>query len=346
MGLPWQAALGCVFISGVLFLILTVAGLRQLIVDAIPRALFSAVAAGVGLFIAFIGLRDAGLVVANPATFVGLGNITSPTALLAIAGLILIGALQMRGVRGAMLIGILAVTVVAWAFGLAKITPGDYSITALSGTFLKLDLPAALHVGGGMGGALLEVIFVFLFVDLFDNVGTLVAVTKRAGLVAPDGSIPRLNRILLADSTSAMLGALTGTSTVTSYIESAAGVAAGGRTGLTSVVVGVLFLVTLFFAPMVQVIPTAATAPALILVGCLMLAGVGEIEWSNPLVGLPAFLTLITIPLTFSIANGLAFGIVSYVALQLLSGKGRKQDWLLYVLAALFATRFAYLAQA
>jgi AGZA family xanthine/uracil permease-like MFS transporter len=346
MNVPWQTALGCVFISGVIFLLLTVVGIRQLIVEAIPRSLFAAVAGGIGLFIAFIGLRDAGIVVANPATLVALGSLSDPNVLLAIAGLIFIGALQIWKVRGAILIGILAASAAAFPLGLIKIAPGAYSLSDLSATAFKLDIPAALSLKGGMGGALLEVIFVFLFVDLFDNVGTLVAVTKRAGLVASDGSIPRLNRILLADSTSAMLGAVTGTSTVTSYIESAAGVAAGGRTGLTSLVAGALFLLTLFFAPLVQVIPTAATAPALILVGGLMMAGVSEIEWSSPLIGLPAFVTLITIPLTFSIANGLAFGITSYVALQLLAGKARKQDWLLYVLAALFVVRFAYLAAA
>jgi AGZA family xanthine/uracil permease-like MFS transporter len=346
MGVPWETALGCVFISGVVFLILTVVGLRQLIVDAIPRSLFSAVAGGVGLFIAFIGFQDAGIVIADPATKVTLGNLTSPTALLCLCGLILIGALQAWNVRGAMLIGILTISVAAWFFGLVTFTPGAYSLADLSATAFKLDVMAPFSLGGGLGGALIEVIFVFLFVDLFDNVGTLVAVTKRAGLVAPDGSIPRLNRILLADSAATMIGAVAGTSTVTSYIESASGVAAGGRTGLTSVVVGILFLCTLFFAPLVQAIPSAATAPALILVGCLMMGGMGEIEWSNPRIGLPAFLTLITIPLTYSIANGLAFGITSHVALQLLSGKARRQDWLLYVLAVLFVLRFAYLAHA
>jgi AGZA family xanthine/uracil permease-like MFS transporter len=347
MGVPWETALGCVFISGVVFLILTIAGLRQLIVDAIPRSLFSAVAGGVGLFIAFIGFQDAGIVVADPATKVALGSLTSPTALLCLAGLVLIGTLQVRKVRGAMLIGILAISVAAWFFGLVKFNPGAYSLADLSATAFKLDIAAPFSFnGGGMSGALIEIIFVFLFVDLFDNVGTLVAVTKRAGLVAPDGTIPRLNRILLADSAATMIGAVAGTSTVTSYIESAAGVAVGGRTGLTSVVVGVLFLVTLLFAPLVQAIPSAATAPALILVGCLMMGGLTEVEWSDPLVGLPAFLTLIVIPLTYSIANGLAFGITSYVALQVLSGKARKQDWMLYVLAALFALRFAYVARA
>ncbi len=344
MGLPWETALGCVFLSGLIFLVLTVAGLRQLIVDAIPRSLFAAVAGGIGLFIAFIGLADAGLVAAHPATKVTLGNLTAPNALLCIGGLILIGALQFWRIRAAMLIGIVAMSLVAWAAGMTTFTPGSYSLADLGATAFRLDLAAPFHLGGDLGTALLEVTFVFLFVDLFDNVGTLVAVTKRAGLMAPDGSIPRLNKILYADSTAAMVGALAGTSTVTSYIESASGVAAGGRTGLTSVVVGVLFLLCLLFAPLIQAVPTAATAPALILVGALMMGGLTEIEWSDVRTGLPAFLTLIMIPLTYSIANGLAFGITSYVALQILSGKIRKRDWLLYVLAVLFIIRFAYLA--
>ncbi len=343
-GIPWETALGCVFLSGVIFLILTVAGLRQLIVEAIPRSLFAAVAGGIGLFIAFIGLSDAGLVVAHPATKVTLGDLTAPNALLCMGGLLLIGALQFWRIRAAMLIGIAAMSVIAWAAGMVSFTPGSYSLADLGATAFKLDLAAPFHLGGTLGSALLEVTFVFLFVDLFDNVGTLVAVTKRAGLMAPDGSIPRLNRILYADSSAAMIGALAGTSTVTSYIESASGVSAGGRTGLVSVVVGVLFLLCLFFAPLIQAVPTAATAPSLILVGALMMSGLAEIEWSDIRTGLPAFLTLIMIPLTYSIANGLAFGITSYVALQILSGNIRKGDWLLYVLAVLFVVRFAYLA--
>jgi AGZA family xanthine/uracil permease-like MFS transporter len=264
MGVPWQTALGCVFLSGVAFLVLTVAGIRQLIVGAIPRPLFSAVAAGVGLFIAFIGLKEAGIIVANPATTVALGDLTKPTAVLAILGLLIIGGLMVWRVKGAILIGILAVAAVGWFMGLSKIAPGGYSLAELSATAFKLDIPAALNLGGGKGGmamamTLAEIVFVFLFVDLFDNVGTLVAVTKKAGLVAKDGSIPRLNRILMADSVATIAGSLAGTSTVVSYIESASGVQAGGRTGLTAVIVGLLFLLTLFFAPLVQAIPAAAT---------------------------------------------------------------------------------------
>jgi len=345
MGVPWETALGCVFLSGVAFLVLTLVGVRQMIVAAIPKPLFSAVAAGVGLFIAFIGLKEAGIIVPHPATTVALGDLTTPTAAVAILGLVLIAVLQAWRVKGAILIGILLASAAGWALGLAKIAPGTSSLADLTATAFKMDIGGAFHLQGGMALAMLEIVFVFLFVDLFDNVGTLVAVTKKAGLQAPDGSIPRLNRILLADSAATMVGAAAGTSTVVSYIESASGVTAGGRTGLTAVVVGVLFLLTLFFAPLVQAIPAAATAPALILVGALMVGSLVDVDWADPTVAIPAFLTLITIPLTFSIANGLAFGITSYAALRLLTGKIGKGDWLLLILAALFVVRFVYLAK-
>jgi AGZA family xanthine/uracil permease-like MFS transporter len=345
MGVPWETALGCVFLSGVAFLVLTLVGVRQMIVAAIPKPLFSAVAAGVGLFIAFIGLKEAGIIVASPATTVALGDLTTPTAAVAILGLVLIAVLQAWRVKGAILIGILLAAAAGWALGLAKIAPGTSSLADLTATAFKMDVLGAFHLKGGMAVAMLEIIFVFLFVDLFDNVGTLVAVTKKAGLQAPDGSIPRLNRILLADSAATMIGAAAGTSTVVSYIESASGVTAGGRTGLTAVVVGLLFLATLFFAPLVQAIPAAATAPALILVGALMVGSLVDVDWADPTVAIPAFLTLITIPLTFSIANGLAFGITSYAVLRLLTGKIGRADWLLLVLAALFVVRFVYLAK-
>ncbi|HEY1878793.1 MAG TPA: NCS2 family permease [Caulobacteraceae bacterium] len=346
MGLPWQTALGCVFLSGAAFLILTLVGVRQLIVGAIPRSLFAAVAGGVGLFIAFIGLRDAGVVVSNPATTVALGDLASPTAALALIGLVLIAVLQAWRVRAAILIGIVTISLASWAFGFTHVTHAAFRLSDLSATAFKLDVPGALNLKGGLGPTLAEIIFVFLFVDLFDNVGTLVAVTKKAGLVAPDGTIPRLGRILLIDSVATMAGALVGTTTVTSYIESAAGVSAGGRTGLTSVVVGLLFLATLLVAPLVQYIPTAATAPALVLVGAMMVGTVAEVDWNDPTLAIPAFLILVTIPLSFSIANGLAFGVTAYALLQILTGKARVKDWLLYGLAALFIVRFIYLAKA
>jgi adenine/guanine/hypoxanthine permease len=344
MGLPWQTALGCVFVSGVAFLALTLAGVRKLIVSALPRPLSAAVAGGIGLFIAFIGLADAGIVVPTAGTMVSLGSLTAPTAALAMLGLLVIAGLQARGVKGAILLGILVTAAIAWISGLSHFSPGTYSLHDLSAAAFKLDVRAALNFRGGLGLSLLEIVFVFLFVDMFDNIGTLMAVTRKAGLVAADGSVPRLNQILLSDSSAMLFGAVVGTSPVTSYIESAAGVAVGGRTGLTSVVVGILFLATLFFAPLVQAIPIAATAPALILIGALMMGALAEIDWSDPGEAIPAFLTVLIIPLTYSIANGLAFGITSHAILKLVRGQANPGDWLVYVLAALCIARFIYLA--
>jgi AGZA family xanthine/uracil permease-like MFS transporter len=338
MGLPWQTALGCVFLSGLAFLLLTVAGVRQLIISAVPRSLFAAVAGGIGLFIAFIGFADAGIVVAKSGTIVGLGNLTAPMPALALLGLVIIAVLQAMRIKAAMLLGILTTAVIAWVSGAAHFSAAGYNLGDVSAAAFKLDIRSALNLKGGVGLSLLEIVFVFLFVDLFDNVGTLVAVTKRAGLMAPDGSIPKINRILLADSISMLFGALVGTSPVTSYIESAAGVSVGGRTGLTSIVVG-----TLLFAPLVEAIPAAATAPALVLVGALMMGALAEVDWAEPAVAIPAFLTAIIIPLTYSIANGLAFGITSHALLKLLRGQARAADWLVYVLAALCVARFVYM---
>ncbi|PZU61063.1 MAG: guanine permease [Sphingobium sp.] len=344
MGVPWQIALGCVFISGVAFLILTLTGVRQLIVTAIPTYLFAAVAGGIGLFIGFIGLKNAGIIVANPATLVALGDLKAPGAALALFGLLLIGALSVWNVRGAMLIGIVATTLVGWLFGLVTLTAEPYSLAALTGTAFQLDLAGVFGLSGSHGLGLVEILFVFLFVDLFDNIGTLVAVTKRAGLMDAAGRIPGLNRILITDATSTIVGSMAGTSTVTSYVESAAGVQAGGRTGLTAVVTGVLFLATMFVAPYAQVVPIAATAPALIIVGGLMLLPLTEVEWEDPLAAIPAFLTVAMIPLTFSIANGLAFGITAHAALKMVRGQLGRKDWLLLVLAGLFVVRFVWMS--
>jgi AGZA family xanthine/uracil permease-like MFS transporter len=344
MGVPWPVALGCVLISGVVFLLLTAAGIRQMILAAIPPHLLAAVAGGIGLFIGFIGLKNAGIVVNNPATSVALGDLHAPSAALALIGLVTIAVLSVWRVRGAVLIGIVATTLIGWTFGLVTFTPQPYSFEALTETAFKLDLGGVFGADGRHGLGVIEILFVFLFVDLFDNIGTLVAVTKRAGLVAPDGSIPRLNRMLFTDAIATMIGALAGTSTVTSYVESAAGVEAGGRTGLTAVVTGLLFLAAMFVAPYAQLIPAAATAPALILVGALMMMPLAEVAWDDPEVAIPAFLTVALIPLTFSIANGLAFGITAHAVLKLLRGKITKTDWLLLVLALLFVVRFAWLA--
>ncbi len=337
MHIPWQTALGAVFLSGVIFLALTGAGIRQMILRAIPHELYAAVASGIGLFIAFIGFQHAGLVVRDPNTLVSLGNVKNPTTALALLGLILMVALEVKKVRGAILIGVLTVTAAAWAMGQVHWTHASFGMGELGATAFKLDIRGALNKG------LLEIIFVFFFVDLFDNLGTLVAVTKRAGLIDANHSIPRLNRILFADATATVFGSLTGTSTVTSYVESTAGVAAGGRSGVTAIVTGVLFLGAVVAAPFIGIVPSAATAPALILVGSLMLATITEIRWHDPLIAVPAFLTLVLIPLTYSIANGLGFGIIAWAVLHLVTGRLRKQDWLLYVLAALFLARFVYL---
>ena len=338
MGVPWQTALGAVFISGLVFLALTAAGLRRLILESIPQSLYSAVAAGIGLFIAFIGLRNAGIVVSNEATTVALGRLDSPDTMLALFGLLLIAALMVRSFKAAMLIGIAATTILGIAAGIVQRTPQTYSPAALTGTLFQLDVAGTLRLG------LIEIIFVFLFVDLFDNIGTLVAVGKRAGLFDEEGRIPRVNRILTADALASTAGSVCGTSTVVSYIESAAGVAAGGRSGFTAIVVGILFCVALFVAPALGPLPTAATAPALIIVGALMMSHASEIEWHDPLSAIPAFLTLISIPLTFSIANGLAFGFIVWTLLHIAAGRAKSVHPLVYVLTLLLLGRFAWLS--
>ena len=344
MHVPWPVALGCVFISGVAFLLLTFAGIRQLIIAAIPPHLFAAVAGGIGLFIALIGLRNAGIVVSSPATSVTLGDLHAPAAALALFGLVVTAALAAWKVRGAILIGIAATTLAAWATGQASFTPQPYDLTAIRQTAFHLDLAGVLGLSGSHGLGLFEILFVFLFVDLFDNIGTLVGVTRRAGLVDEKGRVPKLNRILFTDSIATIFGSLAGTSTVTSYVESAAGVQAGGRTGLTAIVTGLLFLAMMFVAPYAQLVPLAATAPALILVGGLMMAPLADVDWDKAEIAIPAFLTMAMIPLTFSIANGLAFGITAHAALKLVRGKIERGDWLLLVLAVLFVARFAWLS--
>ncbi len=337
MHIPWETALGAVFLSGVAFLILTLVGASRLISEAIPQELYSAVAAGIGLFIAMIGLRNAGIIIASPSTLVTVGNLRDKNTLLAIFGLLLTSALLAWGVKAAMLLGILGTTLVGAVFGLVSWMPQSYRLGDMAATAGKLDIGAAWKLG------LLEVVFVFLFVDVFDNVGTLVGVSKKAGLFDSTKRIPRMGRILLADASATIVGSLAGTSTVVSYIESAAGVVAGGRSGVTAIVTGLLFSVALFVAPLVGAVPSAATAPALVIVGSLMMSHAGEIPWSEPAVAIPAFLTILTIPLTFSIATGLSFGFTAYALLKLVRGEFRRSDWLVYLLAALFIARFVYL---
>jgi len=339
MGVPWQTALGAVFISGIIFLLLTIGGIRQRLVGAIPYQLHASVAGGIGLFIAFIGLKNAGIIVPSPATTVTLGNMHAPATALAVFGILLIAILQAFRIKAAMLIGVLGTTLLGILCHQVPWHPGTFSPLAIRDTAFHLDLRGALRLN------VFEIIFVFLFVDLFDNIGTLVAVTERAGLISPDHTIPRLNRIFIADATSTVIGSLAGTSTVTSYIESSAGVAAGGRTGVTAIVTGLLFLLAIFIAPVFGAIPGFATAPALILVGALMVASSARIDWEDPRVAIPSFLTIITIPLTYSIATGLSFGIISFAVIELATGRGRLQHWMLYLLATLFLLRFLYLSQ-
>ena len=337
MGVSWQTALGAVFLSGIIFLLLTIGGIRQRLVAAIPHQLHAAVAGGIGLFIAFIGLRNANIIVPSAATTVTLGNLHDHQTQLAIFGIILIAILQAWRVKAAMLIGVLGTLALGIVLHQAPYQPSQFNPMAIRDTAFHLDIRGALHMNA------FEIIFVFLFVDLFDNIGTLVAVADRANLIAEDHTIPRLDRIFFADATSTVIGSLAGTSTVTSYIESAAGVAAGGRTGITAITTGILFFAALFIAPAVGAIPDFATAPALILVGALMLAGAAQIDWHEPRIAIPSFLTIVTIPLTYSIATGLSFGLISFAAIELATGRGRRQHWMLYLLAALFLARFIYI---
>ena len=336
MGHSWQVALGAVFISATLFFVLSVFRIREWIINSIPLPLRSAISAGIGLFLALIALKEAGLVIANPATLVGLGDLSSPGPLLAILGFFLIVALEARRVTGAVMIGILVVTAIAIALG---VTPfgGILSMPpSMAPTFLQLDIMGALDVG------MISVIFAFLFVDLFDNTGTLIGVAKRAGLMSKDGHLPKMGRALIADSTAAMGGSLLGTSTTTSYIESAAGVAAGGRTGLTACVVAVLFLLALFFAPLAGTVPAFATAPALLFVAVLMTSGLAEIDWDDITVAAPVVITALAMPFTYSIANGIAFGFIAWTGIKLLTGRYRELNPALVILSILFVIKLGW----
>jgi len=333
---PWQTALGVVFLSGVLFLVLTLTKVREHIVNDIPDCLKHGTAAGIGLFIAFIGLRNAGLIVANPATFVSFGKISDHAALLAVAGLLLTAILMARRASGAILLGMVITAIAGIPLGLAHWPEHLFSLPHPSGTFLKLDLAGAAKLGLG------DLVFVFFFVDLFDNVGTLVGVCEQ-GRFLRDGKLPRASRALLADAFGTMAGALTGTSTVTSYIESAAGVAAGGRTGLGNLLIAVLFGLAMFCAPLVAAVPAYATAPALILVGALMCGAVARVKWDDFTEAFPAFMTVIATPLTFSIATGLSLGLLSFTFLKLGSGRYKEISPLIWVLSVLFLCRYAFL---
>ena len=337
MGVPWQAALGAVFLSGVIFFLLTAGGIRELILYSIPRELYAAVAVGIGLFIALIGLTSAGIVHSDPSTVLKLGDLREGPAALALFGLLLTAALMVWRVRAAMLLGVLATTAVGVVAGLVQWNPTMYSIEEVTATAFALDIGRVLEPD------MFHVVLVFLFVNLFDDIGTLVGVGKKANLFDEQGRIPRANRMLFTGAAATTFGSLAGTSTVTHYIESAAGVVAGGRTGVTAIVTGLLFIAAMFVAPLVGAIPAAATAPVLILVGSLMISHAGEIDWNEPAIAVPAFLTIIMIPLTFSIANGLAIGFIAHTLLRIFKGEARQVSWLVYVLTALFLARFIFL---
>jgi AGZA family xanthine/uracil permease-like MFS transporter len=338
MGFTWQVALGCVFISGVIFFVISVLPIREWIVNAIPKSLKMAIAAGIGLFLALIALKNAGIVVGDQATLVAHGKLTSWPVVMAALGFALIVALEYRRVMGGVIIGILVVTVVSIVFGHQKFG-GIFDVPpSIAPVFLQMDL------GGAFQKGLLIVIFAFLFVDLFDNTGTLIALAHRGGFMRPDGTVPRLNRALMSDSAAAMIGAAVGTSTTTSYIESASGINSGGRTGLTALTVAVLFLLALFIAPLAGSIPAYATAPALLYVACLMTRGLLEIEWDDLTEAAPAIITAIAMPFTFSIAEGIAFGFISYTAIKVVSGRWRDVHPAVGILAVLFVIKYVYIS--
>lgn len=338
MGYTWQIALGAVFLSACIFFALSIFKIREWIIRSIPLPLRSAISAGIGLFLALIALENAGIVIANPATLVGLGDLTKPGPLFAMLGFILIVVLEARKITGAVLIGVLAVTVLAIVLGYSPFGGVMSMPPSIAPTFMQLDIKGAFNV------SLISVVFAFLFVDVFDNSGTLIGVTKRAGLADEDGNIPKMGRALVADSAAALFGSLLGTSTTTSYIESAAGVSAGGRTGLTAIVVAILFLLSLFFAPLAGSVPAFATAPALLFIAVLMTSGLAEIDWKDITVAAPVTVTALTMPFTYSIANGIAFGFITWTLAKLLTGRARELNAALIVLSILFVIKLGWLS--
>ena len=337
MGVKWEVALGAVFISGFLFLVLTVTKVREWIINSIPRALKLSISAGIGLFLAIIALKNAGLIVENKATLVGIGNLKSPTTLLACVGFFVMVGLDAMRVRGAIMIAILGVTAIGIIFGYSPFNGIASMPPSLAPTFLKMDVAGALSLG------LVAVVFAFLFVDLFDNAGTLIGLAHRAGFLDKEGKLPRIRQALMTDSVAAMGGAVLGTSTTTSYIESAAGIKEGGRTGLTAVTVAVCFLLALFLAPLATTVPAYATAPALFFVACLMARGLAELDWEDVTEYAPGVVTAVSMPLTFSIAHGIAFGFISYAAIKIAAGRFQEVSPVVAVLAVLFIVKFAIL---
>lgn len=341
LGYTWQQALGAVFISGVVFLLLSLTGVRRWLIAGIPHSMRSAIAAGIGLFLALIAMKSAGMVVANPAAYVSLGDLTSTGVLLSVLGFFVIASLDALKVPGAILIGILLVTFAAILTGVSQFSGIVSAPPSIAPTFLQLDVPGALHSG------IFHVVLVMVLVEVFDATGTLIGIAKRAGLLTRGSTYTNvgLSRALMADSTAIVAGSFLGTSSTTAYVESAAGVQAGGRSGLTAIVVAILFLLAMFLAPLAGSVPPQATAPALLYVATLMLRELSEVDWTDVTETAPAALTAIAMPFTYSIANGLAFGFVSYAAIKLLTGRAREVHAATWLVAALFIARFVFFPQ-
>jgi len=339
-GLSWQVALGAVFFSGVLFFILTVTKIRHWIIDAVPPSLRAAIPVGIGLFIAFIGLQNSGIIINNDATLVGIGDVGSPGVLLTLVGLVISAVLIARRVKGGLLIGILATTILGMIVGASPTPKGisdiiSFDLPSLAPTLGQLDLMGALKFG------IFNIIFTFTMVELFDNMGTLMGLLRKAGLMKDEGQPPELGKAFYADSIGTMASAVVGTCTVTSYIESASGVAEGGKTGLTAVTAACLFALALIFAPLVGLVPGYATAPALIIVGALMLSEIVHVNFEDFSESFPVFLTVIGMPLTYSIATGIGLGFIGYTLIKIFTGRFKDIHWMMYIIAALFVVNFA-----
>ena len=334
--LPWQVALAVVFYSGLIFLLLTFGGIRAAIINAIPHNLKCAIGVGIGLFIAFIGFKNAMIVVENPATLVSLGSMKEWGQILCGFGVLVAAALMARNIKGSILISIFLTTVVGMLVGVVPIPNSwdkivSFSIPSIAPTFMQLDLIGFFHYG------LWAVVFTFVVVELFDNMGTLIGLSRKAGLIDQDGKIKNLNAALNADAVGTLSGALLGTTPMNAFVENAAGISEGGKTGLTAVVVALCFAASLVFAPLVGIVPAFATAPALILVGCLMMSEIRHVDFDDLTEALPAFLTIIMMPLTYSIADGFAMGFISYVLMKLFAGRVKEVSWILWIIAAAFA---------
>lgn len=336
MGVPWETALGVIFLSGVFFLIITILPIRVWIINSIPKSLKMSISAGIGLFIGVIALEIAGITVDHPATLVTLGEVTSIEVILVAVGFVAIVGLDRLGIKGAIVIGIIGTTILAHIFGAASGTDMNFEIPSLAPTFLQLDIAGALQL------SMISVIIAFLFVDMFDTAGTLIGVSHRAGLLDEDGKLPRMGKALSADSIATVTGSMLGSSTVTSYIESASGVREGGRTGLTAVTVGILFILALILAPIIGLVPRFATAPALLFVAVLMVRGLTELDWDDVTEYAPAVLAAVVMPFTFSIAHGIAFGFITYAAAKIVSGRFNEASPAVYALAVGFGLLYGF----